>query len=138
MAMRAACAHKSCAPSGDCSFSQSAHAQRQQRFDGKRDDARPRKALIRDLGKETTKWLAAGDQLVICLDANNDMKQGEVAESFQAKGLREVTLKKRGASAPLTAGNGSLTIDGAWAAQSIRVQAGGYLEYGGSILRANH
>ena len=137
MVMRVVCAYRPCVPSGDRS-SQSVYAQHQQYFDGKRDDVCPRKAFIRDLGKEITKWLAAGDQIIICLDANEDMKQGKVAEAFQAKGLREVILEKHGMNAPPTTDNGSLTIDGIWAMQSIRIQAGGYLECGGSIPRTNH
>lgn len=86
------------------------------------------------------KWLQAGDQLIICLDASNDVKQGEVAKALQAKGLREVILDKRGVSAPsTTSDNGSMTIDGIWATQSTHVQAGGgHLACRGLTPKTNH
>lgn len=34
-----------------------------------------------------------GDQLIICLDANDNMKDGEVASAFKSKGLQEVNKK---------------------------------------------
>jgi hypothetical protein len=55
---------------------------------------------MRDLWEELDLWLAMGDQVVIALDANEDMKQGTVAKAFKERNLQEVLLELHGGNAP--------------------------------------
>ena len=57
-------------------------------------------------------WLAMGDQVVIALDSNDDMKQGTVEKAFCERNLREVIMDRHGRNAPPTTDNGSTVIDG--------------------------
>jgi hypothetical protein len=100
------------------------YAQHQHYFDEQLDDICPREAFTRDLCKEIDVWLEQGEQLVIALDANEDMRNGSVAAAFQARNLREVLLARHGRNAPPTTDNGSTVIDGIWATPSIVIEGG--------------
>jgi hypothetical protein len=82
------------------------YAQHQRYFDAKRDDICPREAFTRDLCKELNLWLAMGDQVVIALDSNNDMKQGTVEKAFCGRNLCKVILEWHRWNAPPMMDNG--------------------------------
>jgi hypothetical protein len=54
----------------------------------------PRTALYEDLFMECTEWMDEGDQLIIGIDANEDVRTGATAEFFQTLGLRDAILDK--------------------------------------------
>jgi len=60
----------------------SVYAQHRRYFDEKKDNVCPRQASVRDIGKEMEDWLNMGDQIVVALDANEDMRQGPVLDAF--------------------------------------------------------
>ena len=57
-------------------------------------------------------WLEQGEQLIVALDANEDLWNGPVATALQSCNLREVLLTKHGQNAPPTTDNGSAVING--------------------------
>jgi hypothetical protein len=127
---RVICAYRPCFPTGsDKSFS--VYTQHQRYFDERNDDICPREAFIRDLSGELDHWLLTGDQIIIALDANEDMRTGAVATAFRSRHLREVILDRHGNNAPPTTDNGSTVIDGIWATPIIQIECGGYLAGGG-------
>jgi len=82
-------------------------------FDEKKDNVCPRQAFVRDIGK------AIEEQIVIALDANEDMRQGAVSDAFRKQGLREVIMERHRRNAPATTDCGSDAIDGIWASRTI-------------------
>ena len=72
IATRIVCAYRLCTPAGsDKVFS--VYAQHQRFFDDQRDDICPREAFIRDLCEELDEWIAQGDQVIVALDANEEI-----------------------------------------------------------------
>jgi hypothetical protein len=88
---RVICAYRPCLPTGT-DKSLSVYAQHQRFFDERNDDICPREAFIRDLCGELDQWLITGDQIIIALDANEDMRTGAVATAFCSQHLWEVIL----------------------------------------------
>jgi uncharacterized protein YecE (DUF72 family) len=65
----------------------SVYRQQQRFFYDHNDDRCPRVAFLQDLAKETKKWIAAGDQVILMMDANGDVRDPEIARL-----VREVLL----------------------------------------------
>jgi hypothetical protein len=114
------------------------YAQQQRFFDEQLDDICPREAFVRDLCNEIDTWLEQGDQLIVALDANEELRRGPVSTAFKQRNLREVLLSRHGHNAPPTTDNGSAVIDGIWATPAIGIERGGYLAGGEAIPRTNH
>jgi hypothetical protein len=51
----------------------SVYAQQQRFFNEQLDDICPREAFVRDLCKEIDRWLEQGEQLIVALDANEEL-----------------------------------------------------------------
>ena len=89
---RVVCAYRPCAPTGtDKIFS--VYAQQQRFFDEHLEDICPRKAFIRDLFVEMDTWIEQGEQIIVALDANEELRRGEVATAFHEQNMREVLLQ---------------------------------------------
>jgi hypothetical protein len=75
----------------------------------------PREALYEDLYTECAEWMEDGDQLIIGIDANEDVRTGATAECFQALGMREAILEKHSQTSPpppiIGTNNTSLRMD---------------------------
>jgi len=65
----------------------SVYAQHWRYFDMLKDDVCPQHAFVRDIGNELDEWLEMGNQIVIALDANEDMRHGPVSDAFCKRGL---------------------------------------------------
>jgi hypothetical protein len=83
-------------------------------------------------------WIKQGEQLIVALDANEDLHSGPVAMAFKQRDMREVLLMRHGRNAPPTMDNGSSVIDGIWATPAIGIERGGYLAGGEAIPQTNH
>jgi hypothetical protein len=116
----------------------SVYAQQQHFLDEQLDDVCPREAFIRDLCTEMDEWIEQGEQLIVALDANEDLRSGPVAMAFKQRDMREVLLMRHGRNAPPTMDNGSSVINGIWATPAIGIERGGYLVGGEAIPRTNH
>jgi hypothetical protein len=134
---RIVCAYRPCAPTGkDKIFS--VYAQQQRFFDEQLDDICPREAFIRDLFAAMDTWIEQGEQVIVALDANEELRSGKIATAFHERNMKEVLLQRHGRSAPPTTDNGSAVIDGIWATPSIGIERGGYLAGGEALPRTNH
>jgi hypothetical protein len=81
------------------------------------------------LVEEIEKWTEAGDQIILMIDAYEDIRN--FANAIQATGLREVLLERHGQNALATYNGGTDPIDGIFASPaSIDILIGGYLEFG--------
>lgn len=119
-------------------MSGSVYCQQQKYFKNEQDDICPREAFTRDLNEEITEWLESGDQLIIGLDANDDMRQGSVASMLRSRRLSQAIMAKHGPNAPPTTNSGSRVIDGIWISSTLQIINGGYLACGEAVPRTDH
>ena len=57
------------------------------------DDRCPQQAFPADLQADVAKCIQAGKQVVVMLDANSNVRDGDVNQTFSALGMREVLLE---------------------------------------------
>ena len=62
----------------------------------------PREAIYEDLDKEIKRWLEQEEELIIMLDANEDVRKGSTANWMKKWGLREAIMTRHGKNAPPT------------------------------------
>ena len=87
----------------------------------------PRKALCEDLFEECDKWKKQGENLIIAIDANEDIRKGDTYRFFEALGMRELILEKhaRNGSPPATHASSYARrepIDGIFATAGMRFE----------------
>jgi hypothetical protein len=102
--------------------------QHQNYFDSKDIEGCPRELFTRHLLEELDTWLQQGDQIILMIDANEDIKSFHRA--IQHTGLREALFSRHGPNAPATFDGGSDPIDGIFVSPSIDIIIGGYFEFG--------
>jgi hypothetical protein len=64
------------------------------------DNRCPRQAFTEDLGQEVTKWLNKGDQLVIGMDVNEDVRGSPFVRAMKTLGLQELLTSTHGFNGP--------------------------------------
>jgi hypothetical protein len=104
------------------------YSQHQNYFDDEDIEGCPRELFTAHLIADIEKWISEGDQIILMIDANEDIRS--FAQAIQRTGLREVLLERHGQNAPATYNGGSVPIDGIFASQSIEILVGGYFEFG--------
>jgi hypothetical protein len=87
----------------------------------------PRQVFVTDLLKEVDEWLGCGDQIVLSMDANDDVVESDLARALRAKGLEEAVVKRHG-KGPATYQRGVLPIDGMFVTPSLQGCFAGYVE----------
>ena len=104
-------------------------SQQRSYFDSVNDDRCPREIFTDDLCKEIVKWLETGDQLIIGLDANEDVRGGAFTAKLAQLGLQETVIAQHGNEAPATYKRGANPIDGLYVSRSLRGLKCGYLPF---------
>jgi hypothetical protein len=90
-------------------------------------------ALYEDLFMECTEWMDEGDQLIIGIDASEDVHTGAMAEFFQTLGLRNAILDKHSQSSPPATNNRNnqrQPIDGLFVTPDLRAVPARYSAFG--------
>ena len=98
------------------------------------DDREPISAYDHDLICTLQGWLDEGHNILLGMDANEDVRHGNLALQLQALGLQEaITTHHRRKSPPATQNrNRSRTpIDGIWATRTLAIMHAGYTAFGG-------
>ena len=102
-----------------------------ERFLNQTGDARcPRTAMSEDLCNAIARWQESGDQIILMLDANEDVHSGAISLQLHQLGLREAIShqhQERG-TAP-THNRGSHPIDGIFISPTLEISSGGYLPF---------
>jgi hypothetical protein len=98
-------------------------------FDDKNDDRCPRVLFNLHLADAIRAWLAAGDQLVVALDANEDVRSGTVYQLLLDLGLAEAIIDQHGLDGPSTFAHGSCPIDGLFVSSTLLGLRCGYTGY---------
>lgn len=91
------------------------------------DDRCPREAFITGLVIAIQESLQEGDNIIVMLDGNEDMRSGALSNAFHTCTLREVILEKHGPNTPSTYDRNTKNtpIDGIWCTPSLQIQVGG-------------
>jgi hypothetical protein len=97
------------------------------------DHRNPRDAILEDLAESIAQWQAAGDHIIVGMDANEDIRNGEVNATFSRLGLKEAILDRHKDKSPPATQNRNTNrqpIDGLWVSGCIHISADGYLPFG--------
>ena len=95
-------------------------------------DTCPQKMFLIDLLNAVKEWMEKGDQIVLAMDANDDVQFNPIRAAMQAVGLSEVitTLHDPDKTvAPRTYERGSRPIDGLFVTPSLLSARCGYLPF---------
>jgi hypothetical protein len=98
-----------------------------------KDCRNPHTAIMQDLVAAMQEWKLQGDHVVLGMEANEDIRHGEVHDLLDEAGPRKVILELHDDSSPPATQNRNQRrepIDGFWAASGINVNRGGHLAFG--------
>jgi hypothetical protein len=93
----------------------------------------PREALYTDLFQEITRWKLEGSQIILGIDANEDIRTGSTADFFRAAGMKEAILDRHQELSPPATHNRNQSrqpIDGIWVTPGLTAVAAGYEAFG--------
>ena len=93
----------------------------------------PREALYTDLFTEITKWKLEGSQIILGIDANEDIRTGSTADFFRAAGMKEAIIDRHQELSPPATHNRNQSrqpIDGIWVTPGLTAVAAGYEAFG--------
>ena len=100
------------------------HFRREKQF-----DAEPRQQFIIDLEKQLQQWLAEGDKLIVALDANEDVRTGDIYDMFTRLGLVDTILEKHSEYSPPATYDRNRQrrpIDAIFASPELQIMRAGY------------
>ena len=91
----------------------------------------PRKLFRENLIQLLTEWKENGDRIILLMDANEDMKSGQLASLLSAPSLNmiDVIKNKAGQDGPHTWIRGKRQIDGVWATRDVRTERACFLPF---------
>ena len=121
-------AYRPCVPTepGD----NTVHAQHLRYLDAHNDMRTPRQAVLEDLRLHIQSSQENGDQIILLMDCNEDIRNATIQSWLQELTLTDAVLTSHGgASAPNTYNRGSKPIDGIFCSSTIDIQACGYLPF---------
>jgi len=79
----------------------------------------PRQLFESDLIVQLTQWLHAGERLILCMDANEDVVGGDLSKKLSQLGLAEVSHDRLSTNSINTHAHGTKQIDGVWMSKSL-------------------
>jgi hypothetical protein len=68
------------------------HLQHERYLDSVQRYEEPRDAIYTDIFRDITSWKEMGDQIIVGIDANEDVRHGDTAATFQSLGMKEAIL----------------------------------------------
>jgi hypothetical protein len=91
-----------------------------------RRDICPRKAFLADLVEDLTDFIEQGDNIILMLDGNSNMKQSDSKMAKEQLHLLEAILDRHGLDDPATHKRNSTStpIDGIWNTQGLHIERG--------------
>jgi hypothetical protein len=98
-------------------------------LDNHDDPRNPRQAFLDYLSQDIRKWQEEGDQLVIGMDANEDVRSGILHDAMSFMQLREAVTTRHGNLGPRTFRGGSKPIDGLFVSLTLLDSRCGYLPF---------
>jgi hypothetical protein len=100
----------------------------------------PRLAFLQDLCEDIKLFLEAGDNIILVLDGNTNMRAGDLKQALEACSLTEAILSRHGPNGPETYRRNSTRtpIDGFWVSPNVEIKACGYFDYDSVFINTDH
>jgi hypothetical protein len=101
------------------------------------DYRNPRRAFIKDLETQLETWMSEGNLIILGLDANDNVRTGEVNAMLHNKGLEDVHAKwhpNLPTEATCNKNTQEVPVDGIWASPLLDCTAAGYFGFGEIII----
>jgi hypothetical protein len=115
----------------------SVYSQQERRLRSLKDDRNPRRAFVKDLEQQLDSWIIEGNLILIGLDANDNIRTGDVNAMIRSKGLTDVHAAKHPSlptEATCNKNTNGIPVDGIWASPSLECTAAGYYGFGELII----
>jgi hypothetical protein len=90
----------------------------------------PREVFTKDLQRAVQGWVDAGEQVVLGIDANEDVRSGQFVSKMREAGLKEIVTGKHGRNGPPTFHLGRVPIDGLFVTAGLGNCRCGYVDTG--------
>ena len=117
--------------SGNNQGENTVHSQQKHYFDSINNNRTPRQALLDDLCAAISLYKESGDQIVLMMDANEDVTSNHIKNTFQAIGPKEAITDRHSDTPNIpTYQRGSTPIDGIFLSSTLQLKTGGYLPFG--------
>ncbi|CAJ1941642.1 unnamed protein product, partial [Cylindrotheca closterium] len=100
----------------------------------------PRKAVVDDLCKQIQKWRDEGCEVLLEIDANEDLlvnSPDSIRQRFRECGMEEAILKRHPPTATHQQNQSNVPIDGIFTTSGVPVLAGGYYAFG-EFVESDH
>jgi len=100
----------------------------------------PRQAFVEDLQLFLQECLEAGDQIVLALDGNCNMRDSDLQCMLKRLSMLEILISTFGNSGPATSKRNSsaVPIDGIWTTPGKKMEAGGYFKFDEVFMNTDH
>ena len=120
--------------------SKSVYAQQNVYFLSKGYQRCPRIAFVEDLKEVLKEFLEAGNQIVLMMDGNCNMRDSDLQRMLNELTLKEIILTKHGSAGPATSKRNTqaIPIDGIWTTPGIHMEAGGYFKFDEVMVNTDH
>jgi hypothetical protein len=105
----------------------SVSSQQQAHFDTIGREGDPRDLFTEDLCAALKSWQEVGDQIVLILDANENVTKGKFVERLRSVGIFETITLRHGSEGPATFQEGSEPIDGIFISPTLLHCRSGYI-----------
>jgi hypothetical protein len=128
--LRIATAYRPCR---NATGNSSVWSQQKKILEDKDVDGDPRQVFTDDLSSEIKQWQATGDQVILLIDVNEDVRsqqQNSFATSMEEIGLVELITLRHGHEGPATFLGGSKPIDGIFVTGTLTQSTCGYTAVG--------
>jgi hypothetical protein len=115
----------------------SVYSQQERRLSTLKDDRNPRRAFIQDLKTQIDLWIIEGNLLIIGLDANDNVRTGDVNAMLRSRGLLDVHAARHPhlpTEATCNKNTRRIPVDGIWASPSLECTAAGYHAFGEVVI----
>ena len=123
------CAYRPCKPSRNTGIN-TVYSQHLRYMDDIGDERDPRQAILEDLTRFITECRQNNDQIIVMMDANEDVTSQQLQHWLQQNELTEAIASHRQERAPATYHRGSKQIDGIFVSNTINPIASGFLPFG--------
>lgn len=108
-----------------------AYSQQLRYFDAKNDERCPRAAIMEDIYPQLQQWLDEGDQLILMLDANENLRTGPIHNTLQNMGLTNAIYHQHNLTTDIpTYQSGTAPIDGIYTSRTLQPIQSGMAPFG--------
>ena len=115
----------------------SVYSQHERHLRAIQDFRDPRRAFIKDLEKKLDTWIMEGNQILIGIDANDNIRTGDVNAMLYSKRLHDVHAKQHPhlpTEETCNKNTQGIPLDGIWASPSLECSAAGYCGFGEIVI----